>query len=130
MITEADHVSNLSVPLRPLWESLRDRLAEYSGTSFAVKQRYISWKGANKVVCYIYFQRQRLLMRVIRGNNKGTGKESKKFFTIDDPKKIAEAKDWKGHPDGRRYEYLIELKNRANLDDVIFLLEQKHRSLA
>ena len=129
-MTEEDHVSNLSAPLRPVWESLRDRLAEYSGTSFAVKQGYISWKGANKVICYIFFQRQRLLISIIRGNNKGTGRESKKFFTIDDPKKIAIEKDLQDHQDGRRYEYRIELNNRANIDDVISLLEQKRRSLA
>ena len=129
-MTEEDHVSNLSAPLRLVWESLRDRLAKYSGTSFEVKQGYISWKDANKVICYIYFQRQRVAMRIVRGNNKGTGRESKKFFTIDDPKKIAIEKDWKRQPDGRRYEYRIELNNRANIDDVIFLLEQKRRSLA
>ena len=95
-----------------------------------MKQRYISWKGANKVICYIFFQRQRLLISIIRGNNKGTGRESKKFFTIDDPKKIAIEKDLQDHQDGRRYEYRIELNNRANIDDVISLLEQKRRSLA
>ena len=72
-MTEEDHVSNLSAPLRLVWESLRDRLAEYSGTSFSARQAYISWNLGGTIVCRIHFLKNKggLGLYIVRGDKRG-----------------------------------------------------------
>ena len=127
--SEADHVSNLSAFLKPVWESLRARLVKYPGTCFCSKQDYISWKLGDKIVCYIYFQKKNLRLNILRGPKKGADKKSKGFFTFDESREVAEEQCSNLESGEIECEYRIRLNNRTNLDDVMFLLEQKHRSL-
>ena len=135
-MTEEDHVSNLSAFLKPVWESLRKELAKYSDTCFCATQSYISWRlkdsGGERrtVICYVNFQKKNLRLDILRGARKGAGKTSEGFFTFDESKEVAEEKISK-HGSGETYhEYRIKLKKLADLDDVMFLLEQKYKSMA
>ena len=130
VVSEEDHVSKIGISLRPVWDNLQDRLAKYADTSFSTKQKYIAWKRGGAIICYIYFYRKELTLSIVQGNKKDTGKKSKGFFTVDDPKGMVEEKVWNRSLGETRHEYYVKLKQLEDIDYVMFLLEQKYNSMA
>lgn len=129
VLSEEDHVNSLDSSMKPVWSSLRERLEGYTDVSFGAVKQYVSWKRDNTAVCYIYFQKKQLHIRIVRGNRQKTGETSKNFFTIDDPKKLTKEHSRKWGLDSTRHSYLISLKKPEEIDYVMYLLEQKYSSL-
>lgn len=129
VFSEEDHVSNLSEAIKLIWEKLRDRISDYSDTSFLVNKGYISWKRDNTAVCYIHFRKKELRIHVLRGNTKENGEHSKGFFDVDDPKGMTGSRSWKWKSGQQGHEYTISLKDLSDVDYVMFLLEQKYSSM-
>ena len=129
VLSEEDHVSNLDESMRPVWASLRERLAKYSDTSFSSKKHYISWTLDSTVICYINIRKKELRLDIIRGNRQDTGETSKGFFTIDDPKGVAEERVVNWQSGVTRQLYYISLKTVEDVDYVVFLIEQKYKSM-
>ena len=129
VFSEEDHVSNLSEAIKLIWEKLRDRISDYSDTSFLVNKGYISWKRDNTAVCYIHFRKKELRIHVLRGNTKENGEHSKGFFDVDDPKGMTGSRSWKWKSGQQGHEYTISLKDLNDVDYVMFLLEQKYSSM-
>ena len=129
-VSEEERVNNLAESIKPVWASLRERLAEYPDTTFSTTKHYISWTLGRPVICYINFLKNSLRLDILRGSRKGAGKTSAGFFTLDDPKGMAEEKV-STLGSGETYgEYRIKLNKLADLNDVILLLEQKYKSMA
>jgi len=129
VFSEEDHVGNLSEAINLIWKKLRERISDYSDTSFLVNKGYISWKRDNTAVCYIHFRKKELRIHVLRGNSKKNGEHSKGFFNIDDPKGMTGSRSWKWKSGDQGHEYTISLKHLSDLDYVMFLLEQKYNSM-
>ncbi len=129
VMSEEDHVSNLSDLVKPVWDKLREKLSDYSDTSFSVTQSYITWRRDNAVVCYIDFKKEKLRIDVRRGYEKESGEYSKGFFTVDDPKEMTRIRSWTWKSGSQGLVYNIDLKDLKDLDYVMFLLEQKYSSL-
>ena len=128
-LSEEDHASNLSDLIKPIWITLREKLEIYSDTSFFVTKGCISWKKDNTAVCFIHFRKKELRIDVLRGNIKEDQTKSKGFFAFDDPKDLAKEGSWKWKSGQTGLNYKIRLKNKDDLDYVMFLLEQKYNSL-
>jgi len=126
VLSEKDHVSNLSDELNPVWVKLREKLVDYADTSFFVTKGYISWKRENTAVCFIHFRKKRLQIEILRGNIKDNGERSKGFFTVDDPKGMTGDRSWNWKSGAQGHVYIIGLKDLSDLDYVMFLLEQKY----
>ena len=126
VLSEKDHVSNLSDGLNPVWTKLREKLVDYADTSFFVTKGYISWKRENTAVCFIHFRKKRLQIEILRGNIKENGERSKGFFTVDDPKGMTGDRSWNWKSGAQGHVYIIGLKDLSDLDYVMFLLEQKY----
>ena len=129
VLSEGDHTGNLSDQLKPIWTTLREKLESYADTSFFITKGYISWKRDNTAVCFIHFRKKELLIDVLRGNIREDQSKSKGFFTLDDPKEMAEEGGWKWKSGQSGHDYKIRLKNQDASDYVMFLLEQKYNSL-
>ena len=129
VMSEEDHVSNLSDLVKPVWDKLREKLSDYSDTSFSVTQSYITWRRDNAVVCYIDFKKEKLRIDVRRGYEKESGEYSKGFFTVDDPKEMTRIRSWTWKSGSQGLVYNIDLKDLKDLDYVMFLLEQKYSSM-
>jgi hypothetical protein len=129
VLSEEDHTGNLSDQLKPIWTTLREKLESYADTSFFITKGYISWKRDNTAVCFIHFRKKELRIDVLRGNIREDQSKSKGFFTLDDPKEMAEEGGWKWKSGQSGHDYKIRLKNQDASDYVMFLLEQKYNSL-
>jgi len=129
VLSEKDHVSNLSDGLNPVWTKLREKLVDYADTSFFVTKGYISWKRENTAVCFIHFRKKEFRIDILRGNIKESGEHSKGFFTIDDPKEMTGCRSWNWKSGAQGHVYTIDLKDECDLDYVMFLLEQKYNSI-
>jgi predicted transport protein len=128
-LSEGDHTGNLSDQLKPIWTTLREKLESYADTSFFITKGYISWKRDNTAVCFIHFRKKELRIDVLRGNIREDQSKSKGFFTLDDPKEMAEEGGWKWKSGQSGHDYKIRLKNQDASNYVMFLLEQKYNSL-
>lgn len=127
--TESDHVGNLDKPLKNVWASLKERLEEFSDTSFFISKSYISWRRDSTAICFIHFTKRCFKINILRGNVNSDGAASKTFFVLDDPKKLASEYSWNRKNGHRGHEYRLELKQSKDIDYVMFLLEQKYKSL-
>lgn len=127
--TEADHVSVLKPEILPVWQRLKEVMEEYPETSFQSKQPYISWLRKGKRICYIRFQKNALRISILRGQENISGGKSSNFFTLDDPKKLADEKDRTVRSKFRQHSYVMHLRNLEEIDYLIFLLDQKYKSL-
>jgi predicted transport protein len=128
-LSEEDHTGNLSDLIKPIWTTLREKLEVYADTSFFVTKGYISWKRDNTAICFIHFRKNELRIDVLRGNIKKDQSKSKGFFTLDDPKEMTEEGGWKWKSGQTGHDYKIRLKNKDDIDYVMFLLEQKYNSM-
>ena len=129
VISEEDHINNLDESLKPIWSSLKEKLEDYTDTSFFLTKRYVSWKRDNTMICFIQFRGKELRIDVYRGNIKVTSEKSKGFFTIDDPKNLTKDRSWKWKSGTTGHAYVISLKKQKEMDYVMFLLEQKYNSM-
>tara|TARA_R110000787_G_scaffold254060_1_gene359393 strand:+ start:485 stop:1441 length:957 start_codon:yes stop_codon:yes gene_type:complete len=129
VMSEEDHVGNLDDSVKLVWEKLREKLSDYSDTSFFTTKGYISWKRDNTAVCFIHFRKKRLQIEVLRGNIKEDGEYSRGFFNVDDPKGVTKNRSWNWKSGAQGHLYVIGLKDLSELDYVMFLLEQKYTSM-
>lgn len=127
--TEKDHVSAADEITRELWIALRENLAEHPDTSFFVTKQYVSWKRDSTAVCFVHFRKKELRVDILRGNKKTTGEKSKGFFTLDDPKNLAQERNWTWKTGQTGHSYNIHMKSMDQLDYVLFLVNQKYKSL-
>ena len=127
--SEADHISNLNESTKLIWTMLREKLESYADISFFITKSYISWKKNNTAVGFINFRNKELRIDVLRGNIRLDQTKSKGFFTLDDPKKITIEGSWTWKSGQTGHDYKIHLKNKNEIDYVMFLLEQKYNSL-
>ncbi len=128
--SEDDHTEKFGGSLKPLWDLLKERLEEYPDTSFSTTKVYISWKRGKAHICHINPRKSDIFIVIYRGNIKESGEKSKRYFTVDDPKRLAkEGTRTFNNKDGVGYTYKISLKKPEQLDYVMFLLEQKYNSM-
>lgn len=129
VLAEKDHVAQLDDSLKAVWVALRERITDYPDSSFFVSKGYISWKRDNTAVCFIHFQKKVLRIDVLRGNKRASGETSKGYFTLDDPKALAKDRSWTWKTGQTGHAYSISVSKEKDLDYVMFLLEQKYKTL-
>ena len=127
--TEQDHVNSLDAPLKAVWSALKERILETADSSLFVSKGYISWRRESTAVCFIHFRKQEFRIEILRGNKKPSGELSRGFFNIDDPKQMTKERSWTWKNGHTGHVYLINLNKQDDLDYVMFLLDQKYRSL-
>jgi hypothetical protein len=129
VMSEEDHLAKVDSALKLVWEALRERLEGFSDTSFFTSKGYVSWRREGTTVCFIHFYKKWLRIDILKGNVNADGQASKHFFSLDDPKNFAKEKSWNRKNGHRGFSYQVELKKASDVDYVIFLLEQKYKSL-
>jgi hypothetical protein len=127
--TEDEHLAVLDEATLKIWQALRERIVETPDSTLFVSKGYISWRRDNTAVCFIHFRQRELKIEILRGNKKPTGELSRGFFNIDDPKTMAEERSWTWKSEQTGHVYVIHVGEIDELDYVMFLLEQKYRSL-
>jgi predicted transport protein len=126
---EQDHVAIMDSEMQSIWNAMREKLIEYADTAFFVSKQYISWKRDSSTICYIRLREKEIRIEILRGNKKPSGASSRGFFTLDDPKQMTNEKIWTWKNGQTGHAYNIILDKIESLPYVMYLLEQKYKSL-
>ncbi len=127
--TESELVAKLSPQTLPVWHALRERLAEYPDTSFYATKGYVGWRKGGTTVSFLNLQKNSIRADVLRGQSSESGEQSKGFFNLDDPKSLANNRDWTWKDGKTGHSYLISITNQDQLDYVLYLLNQKYEAI-
>jgi hypothetical protein len=125
---EEDHYRNTSREVLNQWNKIKTYFEGLEESSLNVRKPYISVVKSSTSICFVRFQNSSLRIEVLRGGKRPNGELTKGFFSLDDPKKMAREheRDWKG---GKRNSYYIQVKEKTDIEYVLYLLKQKYDTL-
>lgn len=129
-VFDADaHISKLNDKMHQKWEELEEKLLELDDVELDPKKYYINAKVGNKSIAYLNFRQAGISIDINRGNLNPDGTTSKNFFSLDDPKNLAEEKSWEWKSGTKGQVYNIKFDKNTDLDYTMFLLKQKYRNI-
>ena len=128
-VTEEELLGSVSENVKDIWELLREKLSNYSDTSFYATKGYIGWKKESTTVSFVHLQKNQIRADILRGNKSEDGEPSKGFFTLDDPKGFAEERTWTWKSGKTGHSYLVKITDASDLDYALYLINQKYESL-
>lgn len=120
------HLSKTSSELAEKWKELSLKISELEDIEILPKNPYISVMRNGKTLAYFWFRKNSIRVELLRGNLNPDGTKSKKYFTIDDPKKIAREGQWEWKSGTKGTLYIIDFDKNTDLEYFMFLLKQKH----
>lgn len=129
VLDEENHTSKLDEVLKEKWERFKEHLLDLDDIELDPKKYYINAKVNGKSIAYLNFRKSSLAIEIPRGNLNPDGSTSKNFFSLDDPKNLAEERTWEWKNGTKGNVYLIKFDNKTDLDYTMFLLKQKYKSL-
>jgi len=128
--SEAQFISVLSEDIREVWEAFREKLLELPNTSAHTTKYYLSVKYEEAPLIFVKFRKKGIRCELPRGTTHSDGTVSKKFFEIDDPKKITRVSEWAWSSSGNkgsRYRFNIDQMNQ--LDYGMYLVKQAYEHM-
>jgi len=129
VVDEEFHTSKLDLETKEKWNELKSKLLEIDNISVQVKKYYVSFMDENKMICYCNFRKHHIIIGIGRGNVNTDGSKSKNYFTLDDPKGISEEGSWEWKSGVKGNVYRIKFEKNTDLDYLMFLLNQKIKSI-
>ena len=123
---EEDWVKGASEKNKKLWFLLKEKLKEHSATAFETTKAYTRLLKEDKGVCYFRFRKDGVVIIIHRGIVHEDGRESKNYFTIDDPKNLCDEKVVNWSSGKKRFSYRFYLNTEAEVDYAEFLIKQKY----
>ena len=124
--SETQLVSVLSDEVKQVWEAFKEKLLELPNTSVHTTQKYLSIKYESTALIYVRFRKKELNCELIRGNVYPDGKTRRKFFEIDDPKKVTRVREWTWKSGVKGTVYNFPLNSMDQLDYRMYLVKQKY----
>jgi hypothetical protein len=129
VVDEDFHTSKLDLETKEKWNELKTKLLEIDNVSVQVKKYYVSFMDENKMICYCNFRKHHITIGIGRGNVNTDGTKSKNYFTLDDPKGISEEGSWEWKSGVKGNVYRIKFDKNTDLDYIMFLINQKIKSI-
>ena len=125
----SDFESKLDSKTKIMWEDLKCQVLNLGGIEIKAKKRYIVFTKDQTNLCKIGLLKSSISIKLWRGIVNADNSKSKDFFDLDDPKKVAKCFD-RTQKNGKRYcEYKIKFNNLEEIGYLIFLIEQKSKTL-
>lgn len=127
---ESDHTKKYSKDLINNWENFKSLILRDDNVNMKISQRYISFTLGNsrKTIAYFNSRSNGFKIHIVRGFIRRDGKETKKFLTLDDPKKMAKEITWK-YLDDIQHAYEIMFDKDTDVDYLIFLIKQQLKKM-
>lgn len=122
-------LAKTSPECRDVWSSIYEFFDNLENTKIKVTRSYISILKGRKTVCYHNFQKQQILIDIIRGYEKPDGSYSQGFFTMTDPEGMAIEKERTINGVDKEKIYQIKVSDTSKVDYLLYLLKQKYDSL-
>jgi hypothetical protein len=129
VVDEEFHTSKLDTNTLQKWNDFKERISELDNVKLEIKKPYISLMGESKNVCFCNFRKNYISIEILRGNVNPDGSKSKNFFTLDDPKGISEEGSWEWKSGVKGNLYKIKFNKSTDLDYLMFLINQKVKSI-
>ena len=129
VVDEQFHLNKLDEGTLLKWVELKEKLEELENIELEIKKPYISLNGQNKKISYFNFRNNYISLEILRGNVNPDGSKSKKYFSLDDPKKISVEGSWEWKSGTKGTYYKIKFDKSVNIDYIMFLIKQKYDSL-
>jgi hypothetical protein len=129
VIDEEYHTNKLDSGTLEKWNNLKEKINELDNVKLEIKKPYISLMGESKNVCFCNFRKNYISIEILRGNVNPDGSKSKNFFTLDDPKGISEEGSWEWKSGVKGKLYKIKFNKETDLDYLMFLFNQKVKSI-
>ena len=126
---ESDHTRKTSKTMLEIWEVFKERLNELEGVEIVPKKLYITPMYGNKSIAFLWFQKNKIVIELNRGNIKTDGSKSKNYFVIDDPKRISTEGSWTYKNGVQGGIYKIHLDKNADIEYAMFLVKQKYKNI-
>jgi len=129
---EEDITSKTNADVLEKWEEIKELMIDLTGAELMIKNKYISLgleNKSNKTIAYFNFQKNSIRMDFTRGILKTDGTKSKNYFTLDDPKKIAQEASWTWKSGRKGTVYKVTIKSDSDIDYIMFLIKQKYKNL-
>ena len=128
-VTEEELLSSVPQDLRNLWTQLREKLSAYPDTNFYTTKGYVGWKKDSTGISFNRIQKNQITAEILRGSKTSSGESSKGFFTLDDPKNLAQDRTWHWKSGKTGHSYVVKICDASDLDYALYLLNQKYESL-
>ena len=129
VVSESDHIKGASSSVSDLWSELRSRYEGQPDVSIYANKSYIGLKRGDKLFGAIRFTKNHMIIDFSRGDIKTDGSKSRGFFELEDPKGLSEEKSWTYKSGVMGNSYIIKFSKLADLEYVIYLINQKYESL-
>lgn len=129
VVDEEYHTNKLDTENLEKWNEFKQRISELDNVKLEIKKPYISLMGETKNICFCIFRKKHIIVEILRGNINPDGTTSKNFFTLDDPKGISEEGSWEWKSGVKGNMYKISLNKETDLDYLMFLINQKVKSI-
>jgi hypothetical protein len=129
VVDEEYHTNKLDPQNLEKWNEFKQRVSELDNVKIEIKKAYISLMGESKNICFCNFRKNYVVIEILRGNVNPDGTKSKKFFTLDDPKGISEEGSWEWKSGVKGNLYKIKFDKNIDLDYLMFLINQKIKSI-
>lgn len=128
ILDESHHTKKCPPEILGLWNKIKETLSNIDNYEFDVQNKYISIKK-EKVIGYAHFKKNMLEFHFTRGNIYKDGSKSKGYFTLDDPKNIADEGVVNWSSGDKRYYYIVKISSENDLEYLIWLFKQKAKSI-
>jgi hypothetical protein len=129
VVDEEFHTNKLDSETLQKWNDFKERITELDNVKLEIKKPYISLMGETKNICFCNFRKNYISIEILRGNVNPDGTKSKNFFNLDDPKGISEEGSWEWKSGVKGNLYKIRFNNNSDLDYLMFLINQKVKSM-
>jgi hypothetical protein len=129
VVDEEFHTSKLDTETLEKWNDFRERMLKLDSVSIRIIKPYISFLGETKMICYVKFRKSHVTIGMGRGNVNPDGTKSKNYFDLDDPKGISEEGSWEWKSGVKGTVYRVRFDKNTDLDYLMFLLNQKVKSM-
>jgi len=129
VVDEEYHTNKLDPETLQKWNEFKERISELDNVKLEIKKPYISLMGESKNVCFCNFRKNYISIEILRGNVNPDGTKSKNFFNLDDPKGISEEGSWEWKSGVKGNLYKIRFNKNTDLDYLMFLINQKVKSI-
>ena len=129
IISEEFHTSKLDDKTKDKWNELKERFLELDNVKLEIKKPYISLLGETKNICFCNFRKSYVSIEILRGNVNPDGTKSRKYFTLEDPKRLSEEGSWEWKSGVKGTLYKIKLNSNSDIEYIMFLINQKVKSI-
>ena len=129
VVDEEFHTSKLDTETLEKWNDFRERILKLESVSIRIIKPYISFLGETKMICYVKFRKSHITIGMGRGNVNPDGTKSKNYFDLDDPKGISEEGSWEWKSGVKGTVYRVRFDKNTDLDYLMFLINQKVKSM-